>query len=85
MMRTAVIALALLISATIGLYANGNILLWGGEYPQACIGWNDDSVYSWWCTPDYTVRRLLETEYELWAWQQSAARLESELYDCNQA
>ena len=52
-----VIALAILITGTLALYANGNILVFGGEYPQACIGWPDDEVYSWWCTPDYTAQR----------------------------
>lgn len=54
-MKVVVVILALLISATAGLYANGNILIFDTEPKQVCLGWPDDAVFSWWCTPDYTA------------------------------
>ena len=41
---------------TLILLANGNILVFDTEPKQVCVGWPDDAVYSWWCTPDYTAR-----------------------------
>jgi hypothetical protein len=39
------------------LYANGNLLVFAESEPyQVCIGWPDDEVPSWLCTPDYTAR-----------------------------
>jgi hypothetical protein len=44
-----------LIAITTLLWFNGNILIFTTPPVQVCIGWPDDNVYSWACTPDYTV------------------------------
>lgn len=46
----------IVVYGAIALYANGNLLIWpSGPAVQVCIGWPDDTMYSWWCTPDLTV------------------------------
>ena len=46
----------------LALWINGNLLVFTSRPIQVCIGWADDSVASWKCSPDYTARRLRETE-----------------------
>lgn len=77
-MKIAIVALALLISATIAAYENGNILIFTN---QVCAGRPDDTTFSYWCTPDYTAQRIQALEsaveaglYDVWAWQQAAER-----------
>ena len=48
-------AIILIVVLAMMLFWSGNLLIWGDPF-QACIGWNDDSVYSWWCTADLTAR-----------------------------
>ncbi len=83
---------ALLITPLIvlALWINGNLLVFTSRPVQVCIGWADDTRYSWWCTPDYTARRLRETEqavvdaqYDAWAWEQSARHFENLYNDSN--
>ena len=54
MAKLSVVLLAAIVLLLV-LAAHGNLLVWTDPF-QACIGWPDDAVYSWWCTPDLTVR-----------------------------
>lgn len=47
---TTKIAIVLLIA-----YFAGNLLIFTTPPVQICIGWPDDDVASYICTPDYTV------------------------------
>lgn len=56
--------LLLSLALALALYVAGNHVLVffsptasAGTPPvQVCVGWHDDAVFSWWCTPDYTAR-----------------------------
>jgi hypothetical protein len=64
--RTVVVALtcvlAVLVGIAIGLLvlvllaATGHLLVFTTPPIQVCVGWPDDTVFSWWCTPDYTAQ-----------------------------
>ena len=54
MAKLSVVLLAAIVLLLV-VAAHGNLLVWTDPF-QACIGWPDDAVYSWWCTPDLTVR-----------------------------
>jgi len=51
---TLVLTLTVL-AAAVG-YLNGNILVFTTPPVQVCVGWPDDAVFSWVCTPDYTAK-----------------------------
>ena len=52
-MRKVLIVLVLVLAL---LAVTGHLLVLTTPPIQVCVGWNDDAVYSWWCTPDYTAR-----------------------------
>jgi len=56
MRHTVTLILALLIGFTFALLATGHLLVFTTPPIQVCVGWADDAVPSWACTPDYTTR-----------------------------
>ena len=64
--RTVVVALTCVLAVVVGiaigllvlvlLAATGHLLVFTTPPIQVCVGWPDDTVFSWWCTPDYTAQ-----------------------------
>ena len=55
-MRRPILLIALIVLVLVLLAATGHLLVFATPPVQVCVGWPDDAVFSWWCTPDYTAQ-----------------------------